>query len=123
MDSLFPDDRLFAALAEIMRRFPYVRPSLRRRTFLSADAEFSAHSAQLCISGMTTSEYFLQPVVDIRMQAVACRDHPLALIGWQPTRIEMMQHTLVIIEGAGPGRRFHQPRSPLQRSLPVEGSM
>jgi DNA-binding transcriptional LysR family regulator len=31
----------------------------------------------------------------------------------------MMQHTLVIIEGKGPGRRIHQPRSPLQRSLPV----
>jgi DNA-binding transcriptional LysR family regulator len=31
----------------------------------------------------------------------------------------MMQHTLVIIEGAGPSRKVHQPHSPLQRSLPV----
>ena len=45
VDSLFPNHRLFAALAELMRRFPYVRPSLRQCTFLSADAEFSAHSS------------------------------------------------------------------------------
>ncbi len=119
VDSLFPDDRLFAALAEIMRRFPYLRPSLRQRTFLSADAEFSAHNAQLCISGIRTSECFVQPVLDIRMQAVVRRDHPLALVAQQPARIDMMQHTLVIIEGAGPGGKLQQPRSPLQRSLPV----
>jgi DNA-binding transcriptional LysR family regulator len=119
VDSLFPNDRLFAALAELVRRFPHVRPNLRQCTFLSADAEFSAHNAQLCVSGITTSECFLQPVMDIRMQAVARRSHPLALLEHQPTRIDMMQHTLVIIEGAGPGRKFHQPRSPLQRSFMV----
>lgn len=119
VDSLFPDHRLFAALAEITRRFPYVRPNLRQRTFLSADAEFSAHNAQLCISGITTSECFLQPVVDIRMQAVAGRNHPLAEVAEQPTRIDVMQHTLVLIEGVGPSRKFHQPRSPLQRSFTV----
>ncbi|MGH9584998.1 MAG: LysR substrate-binding domain-containing protein [Bryobacteraceae bacterium] len=37
----------------------------------------------------------------------------------QHTRIDMTRHTLVIIEGAGPGRKIHQPCSPLQRSLPV----
>ena len=57
-DSLFPRDRLFAALAELMRRFPYVRPRLRQCTFLSTDAEFSAHNAQLCISGITTNDAF-----------------------------------------------------------------
>lgn len=119
VDSLFPNDRLFAALAEIIRRFPYVRPSLRQCTFLSADAEFSAQNAQLCISGITTSDCFLQPVVDIRMQVVASRNHPLALIAQQPTRIDVMQHILVIIEGAGSGRKFHQPHSPLQRSFTV----
>ena len=119
VDSLFPNDRLFAALADLMRQFPYVRPRLRQSTFLSADAEFSAHNAQLCVSAITTSECFLQPVMEVRMQAVARIDHPLALIGRPPTRLDMMQHTLVIIESAGPGRKIQQPRSPLQPSLPV----
>ncbi len=119
VDSLFPNERLFCALAELMRLFPYLRPRLRQSTFLSPDTEFSAYNAQLCISGVTTSEWFLQPLLQVRMQAVAHKDHTLARMAQPPTRIDLMQHTLLIIENAGSGRRMHQPRGPLQRSLPV----
>jgi DNA-binding transcriptional LysR family regulator len=120
VDSLYPSERLFAALAELIRRFPYVRPSLRQCTFLSADTEFSAHGAQLCISAFRASECFLQPVMEVRMQAVAHREHPLAIAKAKLTRIDLMQHTLVVIEASDPGRRVQQPRiSPLQRFLSV----
>jgi DNA-binding transcriptional LysR family regulator len=119
VDSIFPNERLFAALAEFARRFPYVHQKLRQTTFLSADSEFSAHNAHLCVVGLMSREYFVKPILDIRMTAVAHRDHPLHSIKRQASRIDMMQHMLVVIEGAGSGSPRRQPRSPAQRFLPV----
>jgi DNA-binding transcriptional LysR family regulator len=119
VDSIFPNERLFAALAEFARRFPYVHQKLRQTTFLSADSEFSAHNAHLCVAGLIAREYFVKPVLDIRMLAVAHRDHPLHSLKREVSRIDMIQHTLVVIEGVGSGSTKRQPRSPAQRFLPV----
>lgn len=120
VDSLYPRDRLFRGMAEVIRRYPHVRLSLRQSTFLSPDLEFSAHGAHLCISAFRTSECFLQPVMEVRMQAVGHKEHPLVCAKKKLTRMDMMQHTLVIIEASDPGRKVQQPRlSPLQRLLSV----
>lgn len=119
VDSIFPNDRLFAALAEFGRLFPYVHLKLRQSTFLSSDAEFSAHNAQLCISGLISREYFVHPVLEIRMIAVGRRDHPLHSLERPVSRADMMQHTLAIIEGVSSGTTKRQPRGAAQRFLPV----
>ncbi|MGO9231895.1 MAG: LysR family transcriptional regulator [Bryobacteraceae bacterium] len=119
VDSIFPNERLFAALAEFARNYPYVHQKLRQTTFLSADSEFSAHSAHLCVAGLMSREYFVKPLLDIRMTAVARRDHPLHSLTRQVSRVDMMQHVLVTIEGTGSGSAKRQPRSPAQRFLPV----
>lgn len=119
VDSIFPSERLFAALAEFTRRFPHVQPKLRQSTFVSADSEFSAHNAHLCIAGLLSSEYFVKPVLEIKMLAVARNGHPLHALPRPVSRMDMMQHTLVIIEGIGSGPARRQPRSPAQRYLPV----
>ena len=64
-------------------------------------------------------EYFVRPILDIGMVAVARREHPLHSLKRQVSRIDMMQHMLVIIEGSGAGNMKRQPRSPAQRFLPV----
>ena len=56
VDTIFPNERLFAALAEFARRFPYVHLKLRQSTFLSADTEFSAHNSHLCVAGLMSRE-------------------------------------------------------------------
>jgi DNA-binding transcriptional LysR family regulator len=119
VDSLFPNERLFAVLGEFARRFPYVHQKVCQATFLSADSEFSAHNAHLCVAGLMSREYFIKPILDIRMLAVARRDHPLHSLKRKLSRIEMTQHMLVIVEGAGSGNTKRQPRSPAQRFLQV----
>jgi DNA-binding transcriptional LysR family regulator len=119
VDSIFPNERLFAALAEFTRRFPHVRPKLRQCAFLSADAEFSAHNTQLCVTGLMSREFFVKAILDIQMVAVARRDHPLHARKRRLTRSEMMQHMLVIVEGVAAGSARHQPSSPAQRFLAV----
>jgi DNA-binding transcriptional LysR family regulator len=119
VDSIFPNDRLFAALAEFSKRFPYVHSKVRQTTFLSSDSEVSAHNAQICISGLISREYFVQPVLEIKMLAVARRDHPLHWLKRPVTRIDIMQHTLAVIEGMASGVTRRQPRGPAQRFLPV----
>jgi DNA-binding transcriptional LysR family regulator len=119
VDSIFPNDRLFAALLEFRRLFPYVHLKLRQSAFLSSDSEFSAHNAHLCISGLISREYFVHPILEIRMLAVAQRDHPLHSLERHVSRADMMQHTLAIIEGISSGSTKRQPRGPAQRFLPV----
>lgn len=119
VDSLFPGSRLFAALAEFARLFPSVQTRLRQSTFLSADAEFSAHNAQLCITGLLSREFFSKPIVAVRMVAVAHRDHALHSVKRKLNRGDLMQHMLVTIEGTSSGTLKHQPRVPAQRVLQV----
>lgn len=119
VDAIFPNERLFAALTEFARSFPYVHLKLRQTTFLSADSEFSAHNAHLCVAGLMSREYFVKPILDIRMLAVARRKHPLHSLKREVSRIDMMQHMLVIVEGAWANNAKSQPRSPAQRYLPV----
>jgi DNA-binding transcriptional LysR family regulator len=119
VDSIYPNRRLFAALAEFARLFPYVQPKLRQSTFLSADAEFSVHNAQLCITGLLSREFFTKPVLAISMVAVAHRDHPMHAVRRKLNRADLMQFTLVTIEGTSSGTLRHQPRVPAQRVLQV----
>jgi DNA-binding transcriptional LysR family regulator len=120
VDSIFPNDRLFAALEEFSQRFPHTHLKLRQTTFLSADFEFSSHNAQFCISGLISREYFVHPVLEISMLAVARQGHPLHRLKRQLSRADMMQHTLSIIEGvtSGPISK-RQPHGPTQRFLTV----
>jgi DNA-binding transcriptional LysR family regulator len=119
VDSIFPDDRLYAALASFSRSFPYVKIKLRQGTFLSADSEFSLHNAQLCVTGLISRELFVKPILVIGMIAVARCDHPLHSIRRRLSRTELMQHMLVTIEGAASESSKRQPRFPAQRVLPV----
>jgi DNA-binding transcriptional LysR family regulator len=118
-DSIFPDDRLFEALAEFSRRFPHVRLRLRQGTFLSADSEFSIHNAQICVTGLVSREFLIKPILVIGMIAVARRGHPLLSIRHKLTRSDLMQHTQVTIESATSGSLRRQPGLPAQRVLPV----
>ncbi len=117
VDSIYPYERLFAVLAEFSRLFPYTQPRLRQATLLSADAEFTAQHAHLCISALATNEYFVQPILAIELLAVARRDHPLHAHKRNITRVDLMQHMLAVIEDAGSSRR--QPRGAAQRYLAV----
>jgi DNA-binding transcriptional LysR family regulator len=119
VDSIYPNTRLFTALAEFARLFPYVQPKLRQSTFLSADSEFSVHNAHLCITALVSREFFVKPVISIRMIAVANRNHPLLAVKRKLNRSNLMQHTLVTIESTASGILKHQPRVPAQRILRV----
>jgi DNA-binding transcriptional LysR family regulator len=119
VDSLFPNDRLFDALASFSRSFPQVKPKLRQGTFLSADSEFSLYNAQLCVTGLMSREMFVKTVLVIEMIAVAQHDHPLLSIRRRLSRSDLMQHMQVTIEGAASGGLKQQPRLPAQRILPV----
>ena len=119
VDSIFPYDRLFAALFEFTRRFPHVHPKLRQATFLSSESEFSVHNAQLCVAAPLSRDYYGKPILDIRMLAVARHDHPLHSLPRPLSRIDLIQHTVVTIEGTASGAPKRQPRSPAQRFVSV----
>jgi DNA-binding transcriptional LysR family regulator len=119
VDSIFPNDRLFAALFEFTQRFPYVHPKLRQATFLSSETEFSAHDAHLCVAALMSREYYAKPILDIRVLAVARQDHSLHSLLRPSSRMDLIQHTVVTIEGVASGGSKRQPRSPAQRFLSV----
>lgn len=119
VDSLYPNEKLFAALTNFARRFPYVHPRVRQGTFLSSATEFLNHGADLCITGLMAREYFLKPILEIRLQAVARRGHPLAATKRRLALADLVQYLAVSIEGIAPGEVRHQPRMASQRYLAV----
>lgn len=119
VDSAYPDDRLFAILAEFTRLYPHVHPKLHRGTFLSAVYEFASYGADLCIAGTETREYLTKPILDIRIRAVARADHPLSAAKRPLTRMDLVQRLAVIIEGASNANAKRQPHVPAQHHLAV----
>jgi DNA-binding transcriptional LysR family regulator len=115
VDSVFPNERLFKALSELVRVYPHAHPKLHKGSFLSAVEEFTMFKADLCIAGLSPREQLVKPILDIRMKAVARADHPLHSIKRQLSRIDLIQRLAVIIEGSGPEAR----RQPSQRYLAV----
>src|SRR6185437_2291689 len=109
----------FATLAEFSRRSPHVHFKLRQLALIAPDVEFSAHNAHLCISGIVSREYFVHPIAEVRMIAVARWDHPLHQLKRQVARADMLGHTLVNIEGASNGSTRRQPLAATQRHLAV----
>jgi len=119
VDSIFPDDRLFTALASFSQSFPHVRVKLRQGSFLSADTEFSLHNAQICVTGLMSREMFVKPILLIGVIAVVRSDHPLLQIRRRLSHSDLMQYMLVTIEGMASGSLKQQPRLPEQRVLSV----
>jgi DNA-binding transcriptional LysR family regulator len=119
VDSLYLNEKLFAALTEFARRFPYVHPRVRQGTFLTSATEFLTHGTDLCITGLMAREYFVKPILEIRLQAVARFDHPLRQKTRRLLLADLVQHLAVSIEGIASGEPRHQPRMPSQRFLAV----
>src|ERR1019366_4842500 len=119
VDSVFPDERLFMALASFAEKYPYVQPKIRQGTFLSADAEFSLYNSQLCVTGLMAREFIVKPILVVVMVAVARKDHPLHALRRAVSRPDMMQYMLVTIEGSSSGTLKQQLHMHAQRVLPV----
>ena len=119
VDSLYPNERLFEVLTQFVRRFPYVHPRVRQATFLSSSTEFLTHEADLCVTGLVSHEFFVKPILEIRLLAVARSGHPLTQKRRALLLADLVQHLAVNIEGIVPGEPRHQPRMPSQRFLAV----
>jgi DNA-binding transcriptional LysR family regulator len=119
VDSLFPDARLFDAMAGFSRIFPLAQPKLRQGTLLSANAEFAIHNSQLCVTGLMSHELSSKPILVVRMIAVARNDHVLLTQRRRLTSADLTDHMMVAIESSASGSPKQQPRLPAQRALPV----
>ncbi|MFP5227845.1 MAG: LysR family transcriptional regulator [Acidobacteriota bacterium] len=115
VDSLYPDDRLFKALAQLNQSYPLVRSKVEKKSFLSSAHELETAGADLCITGLPARDHFAKAVLDIRMMAVARADHPLHRLDGELTRPDLTQHLAVIIEGANGPETKRQPHAKTQR--------
>lgn len=119
VDSIYPNDRLFAALAELNRVFPHVHPKLHKGSFISSAQEFANFGSDVCVTGFTNREHLIKPILDIRMKAVARADHPLVAGNRQLSRIDLIQQLAVIVEATVGQEVRQQPHAPSQRFLAV----
>ena len=119
VDSLYPDDRLFKALAQLNQSYPLVRPKVEKKPFLASGYELETTGADLCITGFPAREHFAKAVLDIRIMAVARVDHPLHRQDRDLARLDLTQHLAVIIEGANVAEPKRQPHAKTQRLLIV----
>jgi len=64
-------------------------------------------------------EYYVKPILEIRLAAVALLDHPLHALRRPLSRIDLIKHAVVTIEGVAAGTPKRQPRTAAQRFLSV----
>jgi DNA-binding transcriptional LysR family regulator len=119
VDSIYPNERLFSALAKLTKLYPHVRLTLLQDTLLSSADVFAKHGAHLCITNVMPDEHFSWPIMDVRLLAVAGADHPLRRKGRRLTRADLIQHCAVVIEGTEGPLRHEQPRPLSQLHLHV----
>lgn len=119
IDSIYPNERLFAAVAELTRMYPNVLPQLHKGPFLSSTHEFTTFGADLCITPVPAREHFVKPIMDIRMLGVAKADHPLHSGTKHLIRADLVQSLAVIIESTHGPEPTRQPYSPSQRFFGV----
>lgn len=119
VDNLYPDDRLFNALSELARICPYAHPQVHKVPFLSSTHEFASTGADLCIAVFPARDQFVKPIMDIRLRPVARADHPLHAENRELTRLDLIQHLAVIIEGMSGSELKRQPYAKTQRILTV----
>jgi DNA-binding transcriptional LysR family regulator len=121
VDTIYPNDRLFSALATFTKLYPYVRVSLFLDSFISPTDVFANHEAHLCIApGRMSHEYFCQPIMTVRLAAVARADHPLLRVTRQLTKADLIKHLAVMI-AAREGQMSQTQRRPhSQRYFPVK---
>lgn len=119
IDSLYPDDRLFHALAKLASFFPYAHPQVLKVPFYSPVYNLESTGADLCITGFPARDQFVKPILDIRMTPVARVDHPLHKGTRELTRVDLTQHVAVIIEGTSGPEPRRQPHAKTQRILTV----
>jgi DNA-binding transcriptional LysR family regulator len=119
VDSLFPDTRLFDAMAAFSRTYPLVRPALHQGVLISADTEFTVHNSQLCVTGLMSRETSSKTIIAVRIVAVAKRGHELLTKRRTLTTSDLTDHLMVAIESSASGTLKQQPRLPAQRVLPV----
>lgn len=119
VDSLFPSDKLFTSLSELSRLYPYIHPQIHSAPFIASDQEFADFKADICITGLRARELFVKPILDIRMRAVATADHPLHAVSRELTRMDLLQHLAVVIEGTSRSESRRQPHSESQPHVVV----
>lgn len=98
VDSLFPKDRLFAALRQIASRYPHAEVHLVE-TVRQTVQEFPAGSFDLAILVIEPGSPEVDRVADIRLVAAASADHPLISGEGPPTRAALARYPVVEIRG------------------------
>jgi|SRR5579859_2354235 len=120
VDAIYPNDRLFGALATFAKLYPHVRVKLYQDSFISPTDVFANQGADLCIApGRMSHEYFCQPIMNVHLVAVARADHPLIQVTHKLTKEDLIKHLAVTIvnrEGQMPQTQ-RLPHS--QRYFPV----
>jgi DNA-binding transcriptional LysR family regulator len=118
VDSLFPEERLFAALGQLAQMYPHVHPTLRHGAFLVPAEEFSAFRADLCITAFPARDHLTQPLLDVRLCGVAQADHPLHRGSEPLARADLFQHLAVLIEASSVPHSHQQPIMPHSGTWP-----
>jgi DNA-binding transcriptional LysR family regulator len=121
VDMAYPNERLFSALAAFENLYPHVRLKLLQEAFISPTEVFASHGAHLCIAPERVShEYFSQPIMNVRLAAVARADHPLLQMPHPLTRADLIRHLAVMLVSTEGPTPQTQRRPHSQRYLPVK---
>ncbi len=111
VDTLFPKERLFAALGRIAKLYPHAEVHLVETVRLTVQ-DLPAESFDLAILVIEPGAADVDRIADIRLVAVASATHPLSAHTRPPTRAALAKYPFVEIRGydAADGKQTRQGR-------------
>lgn len=102
VSSIYPDQPLFDAVAAFRQEYRHVRVLLHRVVRLVPEQAFQQYNAHLCIAMHKPEQYMSDPLLNIKLIAVANASHPLSKIPTRLGRRHLVGHLMAAVgEEAG----------------------
>ena len=105
-DVIFPQEIVLRALERFVPESHGARIELYTEALSGTHDKIISGEADIALCGITPTGYLGQPVLDVRMLAVAAPSHPLFASGGPIEEVELSEHRQIVVRDSGSYRRL-----------------
>ena len=106
VDVIFPQEIVLRALEHFVPESRGARIELYSEALSGTHDKIISGEADIALCGITPTGYLGQPILDMRMLAVAAPSHPLFAVGGPIEEVALTEHRQVVVRDSGSYRRL-----------------
>jgi DNA-binding transcriptional LysR family regulator len=106
VDVIFPQEVVLQALERFVPDSRGARIELYSDALSGTQDRLVSGTADLALCGVPPTGYLGQPLLEVRMRAVAHPEHPLFAVGERIEEVHLARHRQIVVRDSGPYRRL-----------------